>query len=81
MKTAVEQIFDQHDNTFNKMNFLRWLSGDRRVMLKIETSIAEKYAKTCVENEKEGRPFIKFRDFIELQNIDPNANGSYNSPM
>lgn len=36
MKTAVEQIFDKHDNSFDKMDFLRWLSSNRKELLQKE---------------------------------------------
>lgn len=29
MKTVVEQIFEKHDNFFNKSDFLKWLSDNR----------------------------------------------------
>jgi hypothetical protein len=81
MRTAIAQVFEKHDNSFDKMKFLKWISKNRQKLILQESEIAEIYAGICMINTKEGRPFMKFKDFIELQNIDPNARGSYNSPM
>lgn len=78
MKTAVEQIFEQHDKHFDKMKFLRWLSSNRRVMKKIETSIAQSYAKDCIQNEKEGRPFILFQDWVKMEVNKPEFASQHN---
>lgn len=81
MKTAVESILNAHDNHFNKIDFSRWISKNRQKLILQESEIAEIYAGICMINTKEGRPFMKFKEFIESHNIDPNARGSYNSPM
>lgn len=36
MKTAIEIIFEKHDKEFDKMNFLRWLSDNRKSILEAE---------------------------------------------
>ena len=36
MKTALERIFEKHDKEFDKMNFLRWLSDNRKSLLEAE---------------------------------------------
>ena len=36
MKTVIEIIFEKHDKEFDKMNFLRWLSDNRKSLLEVE---------------------------------------------
>ena len=42
MKTVIEQVFEKHDNSFDKMDFLRWLSSNRKDLLKTEKEQQEK---------------------------------------
>jgi hypothetical protein len=68
IKTAIESVLDSHDKHFNKINFSAWMSKNRKVLMDQEVEISEMYAEFCVMADREGRPLIKFNDFIELIN-------------
>ena len=36
MKTGIREIFEKHDNFFNKSDFLKWLSDNRKKLLQKE---------------------------------------------
>ena len=65
-RTAVEEVIHQHNNHFNKVDFSRWLSKNREEILNMEMNLAEMYAHFCVVCDREGRPLIKFKDFVKL---------------
>ena len=65
-RTAIEEVLYQHNNHFNKVDFSRWLSYNKEKMINMEIELAEMYAHFCVTCDREGRPLIKFKDFIKL---------------
>ena len=66
--TAIESVINAQSNHFNQVSFSKWLSKNRKKLITQESEIAELYAEFCVMSDREGRPLIKFKDFIELIN-------------
>ena len=66
--TAIESVINAHNNHFNKVSFSKWLSENRKKLLTQELEIAELYAEFCVMCDREGKPLIKFKDYIKLIN-------------
>lgn len=70
-RTAIEEVLHQHDKHFNKIDFSKWLSDNRKKIIDMEIDLAEMYSHFCVVCDRQGRPLIKFKDFIKLnQNKD-----------
>lgn len=70
MKTAIEEVLHQHGKHFNKIDFSKWLSDNREVIMHMEADLAEMYARFSVQCDREGTPLLRFKDFMELMKKD-----------
>ena len=65
-RTSIEEVLYQHNKHFNKIDFSKWLSDNREKIVNMEIDLAEMYSQFCVMCDREGRPLIRFKDFIKL---------------
>ena len=67
-RTAIEEVLYQHNKHFNKIDFSKWLSDNREKIVNMEIDLAEMYSKFCVMCDREGRPLIRFKDYMQTVN-------------
>ena len=67
-RTAIEEVLYQHNKHFNKIDFSKWLSDNREKFVNMEIDLAEMYSQFCVMCDREGRPLIRFKDYMQIMN-------------